>query len=356
LQIALDATYSVGDALTGVGVYSSEIIGGLIAAHTAESRWRLCFRPHTFRRGWRELGRGRFAPARACLLQEAIGGVPPYTADLFHGLNQRLPRRRLRRAVATFHDLFVLTGEYSTAEFRERFAGQARQAAERADLVIAVSHYTADAVSALLNVEASRVRVIPHGFRFRAAAPAGAERQQRPREPIVLHVGALQKRKNVAALVRAFEHVDPEWRLVLAGAQDGYGANEALEAIERSPRRAAITLAGHVTDQELAGLFARASVLAFPSLDEGFGIPLLEAMAARVAVLTSDRSALKETAGDAALLVDPFNERALAEGLRKITSDADLRAELISRGASRVAGFSWTGAVEKTWNVYKELL
>ena len=125
-----------------------------------------------------------------------------------------------------------------------------------------------------------------------------------PRENVILNVGAIQKRKNIARLVAAFETVAPEWRLVLAGS-DGYGAEEIRARIAASPARERIAVLGYVTPEELAGWYARASVFAFPSLDEGFGMPVLEAMAAGVPVVTSNRSALPEVAGDAALLVDP---------------------------------------------------
>ena len=130
------------------------------------------------------------------------------------------------------------------------------------------------------------------------------------REQVVLNVGAVQKRKNIARLVEAFETVDSGWRLVLAGAA-GYDAEEILERISRSPARDRILVCGYVTPAELAGWYARAKIFAFPSLDEGFGMPLLEAMSAGVPIVTSNRSALPEVAGDAALLVDPEDTGAL---------------------------------------------
>ena len=121
---------------------------------------------------------------------------------------------------------------------------------------------------------------------------------------MILNVGAIQTRKNIARLVEAFERVDAPWKLVLAGS-NGYGAAGILARIQASPARDRISVLGYVPLSELSALYRRASVFAFPSLDEGFGMPVLEAMAAGAAVLTSDRSALPEVAGDAALLVDP---------------------------------------------------
>jgi glycosyltransferase involved in cell wall biosynthesis len=341
LTIALDATYSTDDRLSGVGLYSHEILFGLAAAHP-ETRFQFCYRPHRYRRARRlELP----ANVRRQLILEPFS---PRGADLFHGLNQRLPRIRFRRTVATFHDLFVMSGEYSTPEFRARFTEQARDAAARADAIIAVSEFTRGQVISLLGVEPSRVHVVHHGIR-RLDFPAVQ------REKVILNVGAIQTRKNIVRLVEAFETVDPSWRLVLAGSA-GYGSAEILARLGASPARERITVTGYLSPEDLAAWYAKASIFAFPSLDEGFGMPVLEAMAAGVPVLTSNRSALPEVAGDAALLVNPENTEELAQALRNLTGREDLRSELARRGAERAQLFRWENAVAETWNVYREVL
>jgi glycosyltransferase involved in cell wall biosynthesis len=346
-HIALDATYSVGDALSGVGLYSHEILMGLASAHP-DVRFDFCYRPHRYLRARRgALPRN----ARRRLLAEPLG---PRGADLFHGLNQRLPRIPMRRAIATFHDLFVMTGEYSTPEFRARFTAQARDAAERADAVIAVSEFTGSQVVSLLGVDAARVHVVHHGIRT-FGKDCGAERSTPPsREKVILNVGAIQKRKNIARLVEAFETLAPPWRLVLAGS-NGYGAQQILARIEQSPARDRILVTGYVSAPDLAGWYARAAIFAFPSLDEGFGMPVLEAMAAGVPVITANRSALPEVAGDAALLVDPENSEALGQALRELTINVDLCRELARRGTARAQTFTWEKAARETWDVYRTL-
>jgi glycosyltransferase involved in cell wall biosynthesis len=324
-----------------VGVYSHEILFGLAAAHP-ETRFRFCYRPHRYR----EAGRLQFPPnAKRRLLMEPFG---PSGADLFHGLNQRLPTMKMRRTVTTFHDLFVMTGEYSTPEFRARFSEQARDAAARSDLIVAVSEFTRGQVIALLGAEPSRVRVVHHGTR-RMLLP------QSQRQKVILNVGAIQTRKNIARLVEAFETVDASWRLVLAGSA-GYGSQAILARIAASPARGRIAVTGYVSPEELAEWYARASIFAFPSLDEGFGMPLTEAMSAGVPVVTSNRSALPEVAGDAGLLVNPEDTEELAEALRRLTQDEALRADLARRGAARAGLFTWQKAVAETWSVYRELL
>jgi glycosyltransferase involved in cell wall biosynthesis len=340
LNIALDSTYSVGADLSGVGVYSREMLGGLARAHPAD-QFAFCYRPHRFLRSF-----GQRLPANAgrFLLGETRA---PRSADIFHGLNQRLPHAPLRRAVTTFHDLFVLTGAYSTPEFRRRFAEQARDAAARSDRIIAVSQFTAMQVVGLLGVEGARLRVVHHGVR--PAAASGVTRQK-----IILHVGAIQHRKNLSRLVDAFENVDPGWQLVLAGSV-GYGAAEIAAKVAAARSRERIHMPGYVPPGELADWYARAMIFAFPSLDEGFGMPVLEAMAAGTPVIASNRSAVPEVAGDAAWLVNPEDTEELAAALVALTRDAGRRADLSRRGLAQAAKFTWGDAVEKTWQVYREL-
>lgn len=331
MRIALDATYSVDPQPSGIGVYSAEILNGLASAYPHDEFLR-CYRPGKY---WSAPG-----ASRKRLL---LSSLPTFRADLFHGLNQRLDRRPAKRVVCTFHDLFVLTAEYSSPEFRARFAAQAQNAARNADLIIAVSRFTAHQVSDLLDVEPSRIRVVPHGVH-------PPPQSQQLREKLVLFVGALQTRKNLVRLIEAFEAMPPDWRLVLAGAPSGFGAQAILERVH-----ARIEVTGYLPAPQLEELYARASIFAFPSLDEGFGIPVLEAMARGLPVITSNCSALPEVAGDAALLVSPLETSEIAAALMRLASDANLRQQLSSRGLERAKMFSWEQAVAATYSIYREL-
>ncbi len=338
MPIGLDATYSLGRNPSGVAVYSQEILRGLARAHP-EERFLYYYRPHRALRSLQE-----------CLPRNAgrriLLGAP--STPIFHALNQRVDTRS-RRTVTTFHDLFVMTADYSSPEFRERFTAQARAAAERSDLIVAVSSFTARQIEDLLGVEPSRIRVIPHGTRAPERVPGNV------RKNLVLTVGAVQKRKNIARLVQAFESMPAGWKLAIAGAASGYGAAEELLAVEHSPRRADIDVLGYVAAPALEDLYSRASIFAFPSLDEGFGMPVLDAMARGVPVITSQRSALPEVAGDAALLADPESVEELAEALTRLARDQALRQDYARRGLARAAAMTWDAAVERTWNVYQEL-
>ena len=337
MRIALDASYSVDPRPSGIGIYSTEILDGLAAAHPRDE-FLHCYRP----RKYVSAPRRPFPNVRRRLL---LSSLATFHADVFHALNQRLDRRPAQKVICTFHDLFVLTGEYSSAEFRARFAEQARDAARRADLVITVSNFTARQVSDLLGVEPSRIRVIPHGVH--PAPPSLCQR-----EKIVLFVGVLQKRKNLLRLIEAFEALPEEWRLMLAGAPSGYGADAILERARAHPR---VQITGYLATPALEQLYARASIFAFPSLDEGFGIPVLEAMAHGLPVVTSNTSALPEVAGDAALLVSPEDPSEIAAALLRLAQNDDLREQLARRGMAQAQTYTWSNTVTATYAVYREL-
>ena len=356
MTIALDATYSLDRKPSGVAVYCRRLIEAL--AHSApDEQFLLCYRGRRFLRSL------RFPlPEENCsrrLLEEFACSLLRRQTSLFHGLNQRLPQCRFQHAVTTFHDLFVLSGDYSTAEFRSRFSALARDAAGRSDHIIAVSEFTADQVSRHLGCPRDQISVIHHGVQPVPSFPAEQldefRRRQGLQMPFLLHVGAIQKRKNVARLVDAFERLNSQFTLVLAGST-GYGAEQIMDRIENSVARRRIRPLGYVDSDQLAMLYRTASVLVFPSLEEGFGMPVLEAMSAGLPVVTSDRSATAEISGGAALLVDPEQTESIADAVERIFTTPLLRKWLIEAGIERAAQFSWIRASHETMAVYRKLL
>ena len=213
----MDATYSVDPRPSGIAVYSIELLSGLAHAHP-QDEFLHYYRPKQFLKSVR-------ASAPNVHRRILLPSSTVRRADIFHGLNQRVDHRPAKRVLVTFHDLFVLTADYASPDFRARFGGQAKRAAELADGIIAVSRFTANQVTELLGVEPSRIRVVPHGVHFPESLTSHL------REKMVLFVGALQARKNVSRLVEAFEGLPDEWRLVLAGSPTGYRAEKVLDVI-----------------------------------------------------------------------------------------------------------------------------
>ena len=169
----------------------------------------------------------------------------------------------------------------------------------------------------------------------------------------MLAVGTLEPRKNHARLIRAFRAARlPDIELRIAGMK-GWLCDAVLEEAAATPN---VRLLGHVEEAELVRLVAGARAVLYPSLAEGFGLPVLEAMAAGKPVLTSNVEPLASLAGGAALLLDPADEEALAEGLRRIVSDADLRGRLARDGPERARGYTWKACAEATVRCYRAVI
>jgi len=174
----------------------------------------------------------------------------------------------------------------------------------------------------------------------------------------LLYLGTLRPRKNLYRLVQAFARakrdLDTSVSLVLAG-KAGPHAMELAQLADELHIADSVVFTGYIRDEDKAALLSGALGLVFPSLYEGFGLPLLEAMSCGVPILTSSVSSLPEVAGEAALLVDPTSEPQIAEGIRRIITDRDLRQRLVARGFERVTQFSWRSAALDLWTVFEEV-
>jgi glycosyltransferase involved in cell wall biosynthesis len=225
--------------------------------------------------------------------------------------------------------------------------------------VITNSQFTASEIERSTGLAASRISVIPLGYDdqlFRPASP-GSPRQAPPvlaglRGPYLLHLGQAYPHKNLERLIRAFAQVapqHPELNLVLAGKPHGSETPRLQGLVETLQLQDRVRFLAYVPYGQLGDLYRGALALAYPSLWEGFGLPVLEAMACGTPVLTSFGSGTEEVAADAALLVNPTDPGAIAEALAALASQPELRADLIGRGLARAAGYSWqrTGAATR---------
>jgi glycosyltransferase involved in cell wall biosynthesis len=224
-------------------------------------------------------------------------------------------------------------------------------AVRRAAGFICISEATRVELEERFPATRGRTKAIPLGAAaaFHQARPDDVAARHGIDSPYVLAVGTLEPRKNLIRLIEAFvslpRSVRDGWRLVLAGAR-GWSNAELEALVGRYPGD--VRLLGFVPDEDLPGLYAGATMFAYPSLAEGFGLPVAEAMAAGTAVLTSDRSSLLEVAGDAALLVDPTDAEAIAAGLERLLGDCELRRELAERGRRRAASLTWERTARET--------
>lgn len=232
-----------------------------------------------------------------------------------------------------------------------------RLSARRAARVIAVSRHAAQEASKLLQVPPERLDVVHHGVadEFRPLRKEIIDEFRRQRSlpaQYVLYVGTLEPRKNLSRLVQAFAQTSSrDWGLVLAGGA-GWGYESIVRDVQARGIADRVLFAGYVPDSDLPLLYNAATVFAYPSLYEGFGMPVIEAMACGLPVLTSKASSLPEVAGDAAELVDPSNVGAIAAGLARLMSEPDLRGELRKRGLARARQFDWRRTARQTAQVY----
>jgi len=284
-------------------------------------------------------------------------------ADVFHSPNFMLPfpavapSGRRPRAVVTIHDLIpLLFPRYTPRARKTRWLPVLRlmmaASVRRASAIVVPSGSTADDVRRTFpRVDPSRIVVTPEAadpmFRPTPQPPSGP--------PVVLYIGRRDPYKNLPLLVRAFARVHrriPAARLIVVGPPDPRYP-EAEATARETGVEGAIEWKGYVAGDALLALYHGAHVAAFPSLYEGFGLPVLEAMACGVPVVCGNRSSLPEVAGDAALLVPPEDEAAVADAILRVLADPRLAADLRARGLRRAALFSWEETARRTLAAYR---
>jgi glycosyltransferase involved in cell wall biosynthesis len=290
--------------------------------------------------------------------------------DIYHYPHYDLPLSSCRPAVVTIHDLkFLRFPELLPNRLRSHYVrGAMRIGARRARHIVAVSSSTREDLEELLGVPPYRVTVIPE-----AAATEGLERghdgtsryvdpaslPQGIRPGYLLFVGERRPHKNLVNLIRAYararEIVPSLPDLVIVGHRhaDYAEPERTVELVRLKPH---VHFFDGVGDRTLQALYAHAGVFLLPSLYEGFGLPILEAMMAGVPVLTSNISSMPEVAGDAALLVDPYDIESIAKGMCRLTEEPRLRHELITKGRLWSRQFTWQRVARATFRVYRKVL
>jgi glycosyltransferase involved in cell wall biosynthesis len=340
-------------APSGVERYVEELVRALAALPTshefvlfsdaadlvASPRWRLHPLPSM---GWlRRLRYDHRLLVRAAA-EERI--------DVLHCTKSYVPEGLACPAVVTVHDvIFLKHPEFYPWWWRGYWKRAVERTVIRARAVVCVSGTTARDLESLLPGAHGKTVAILSGV-----SPASSAALPSSEEPYFLCVGTITARKNVGGLLDAIDRLEPGAPLlVVAGSVDPHaGDARRLEAASAAGR---VKFLGRVSEAELASLYARARALVHPSLYEGFGFSVLEAMAAGCPVVACRAGAVPEVAGDAAILVEPGDAAALAEALRRVAADEGLRRDLSARGRARAAEFTWRRTAERTLEVYERI-
>lgn len=284
--------------------------------------------------------------------------------DVLHCPDFIPPFRRSCPAVITVHDLAFRRFPGLLTPDSERYYGQIERAVRSADGVIAVSESTKRDLVALAGADENKITVVHEaaGPAFRPA-PASAVLAARGRYGIagsyILFVGTIEPRKNIPFLLQAYARMRQGWpkgsaapRLVLAG-KKGWLYENIFSVLEELALGDSVVCPGGIAVEDLPALYTGALCFVLPSLYEGFGLPVLEAMSCGTPVITSNTSSLPEVAGDAALLVDPQDLVGLAAAMHRVCQDEGLRRQMSARGTAQAARFSWERAAQETLAVYR---
>jgi glycosyltransferase involved in cell wall biosynthesis len=373
MHVGLNLIYLVPGDTGGMEVYARELIPELLRAAPQGTHFTAFVSREAAAAGgpWGELLPAVTVPVNARRREQWVLGeqafLPRLAAragvDLVHSLASTAPAWGRFRRVLTVHDLIY-------ARFPEAHPGLRDHgmrvlvplAARRSARVIAISHSTRRDLVELLGLPAGRIDVVPQGLGAVHRAPALSAQATRARfglgeRRVLLTLSAKRPHKNLLALIGAFARIPPERRpvLVLPGYPTWHEAQLRARAAELGVL-ADVRFQGWLEEGEMEGLWALADAFVYPSLYEGFGLPVLEAMARGVPVACADTSSLPEVAGEAALLFDPRSEAAIARAIERLLGDTSLARELCERGLARTREFSWERTARLTLDSYSRAL
>ncbi len=364
--VGFDATSLEVDGWTGVSQYTARLLKALVER---DDSWRYRLLHNGKLRGRVPEGvlrpRGIRFPNKTLWMQILLPlALSRLRLPLCHFTNFLAPVMTSCPYLVTIHDMSLFMYE-ETHTRRSLWAVRSilPLIARHAAAVIAVSESARRDIGSVLGIAGEKVKVI-----YEAAGPEfsvhGASEETRRvsaayglEEPYILSVCTIQPRKNLVRLLGAYALLGAERRerLLLVG-QLGWKYQGLLREIERLGLGGRVRILGYIPDSDMPVIYRQARVLAFPSLYEGFGLPIVEAMASGTPVLTSDCSSMPEVAGGAALLVDPRSLESIADGLRATLGDETLRERLRSAGIERAAQFSWTRAAAETAQIYQSTM
>jgi glycosyltransferase involved in cell wall biosynthesis len=366
MKIAINCRSFLTATTTGIGRYARNLVASLASIDDRNRYFLYCpRRPFDRRR------RFPLSPRENFSVRTDIWGLGPDIlcpfADIYHAPSPEVLRTRARKVVVTVHDLIYLTFPAAHTEETIRLTEAAMKSLEdRADRFICCSRSTRDDLERFFPKVRGRTRVVYNGVDHRAFYPLPPSEFSIGRMrlkakgiegPFILFVGTIEPRKNLSNLLVAFDAMKSSRRysgkLVVCGMK-GWKAEDLREKLKSLNLYSEVVFPGYLRDDELRYLYALADAFVYPSFYEGFGYPVLEAMACGGAVVTSATSSLGEIAGEAALIVNPGSPEEICQAVLKAVSDRAFRAGMVERGIARAREFSFHRNAQETLAVYRE--
>lgn len=367
MKIAIDA-HMLGHRETGNETHIRELLSALADLETQDEFYILLepgqSAPVPARENWHSLTLPSRSPFRR-LLYDLPRLARQYRFDVLH-VTYNAPFFSPCPFVVTVHDVsYVRHPEFFSLRDRLVLSALVPRSVRAAHRVFTVTEFAKRELGAVYHVPPGKIDVTPNAASENFSQEVDRARLQAVRTKYgtspdyILAVGNLQPRKNLTRLIRAYARAvqshNLAHKLVLVG-QPQWKASEVLRAVEEQGLRNRVILTGFVPDDELRLLYNAATVFVYPSLYEGFGLPVLEAMACGTPVIASNTSALPEIAGDAARLVDPRDVDELARALVEMLSDTALRETFTQKGLAHVKTFSWQATARRVWEAYHSVL
>lgn len=287
--------------------------------------------------------------------------------DIYHSFDIRIPHKVKGKIIITIHDLIpFLFPEYMNNIDKNKFLKYINNNVQRADLIITVSEYSKKEILKYLDTSKDKIRIVSPGINLDKYSKNYFEERNKIKvkynlsENFILFLGALEPKKNIINIIKGFERYkeninDKEIKLVIAGGK-GWKYEEIFTYYEKSKIKKEIIFLGYIDEEDKIPLYKLSKLFIFPSLYEGFGMPVLEAMAAGTPVITSNVSSLPEVAGKGAILINPYSVEEIAEGINKIINgDKEFIENLITQGKEQAKKYTWEKSVEKLEKIYEEL-
>lgn len=353
IKAILDISSLCAPYISGIGVYTQNLLSALAGQNVEVfGHWRASrFKKSQFIKQFYSGEHGPFIPYISALVKSDF--------QILHGPDFRLFSTKKFKKVLTIHDMAVYQQGLTSIKAAQR--GQKLIEDNlfkiKPDAIIAISEFSKSSFLEKFPQWSEKVHVVYHGADHLTVFQKTSSQKISDQEPYFLFVGNLEARKNLARLLRAYDQFyrDGAPLLKIVG-RPGFDYQNIFETYQQMKNKKAVQWQGFVSNQQLQELYQNALAFLYPSLYEGFGIPILEAFIKKVPVLTSNITATAEVAQKAALLIDPYSEQEIIQAMERLASDSLFRQDLIESGIQRAKDFSWSKCGRETAQVYRSLL